>query len=146
MAVNYKVPPAFSEQKPYSRWLDEIKAWEALTELEAKKRGVAIALSLPEEGQSSIRDKVFSELSIENLSAEDGVKKLTDFMDTIFKKDELSEAYEVYTEFDRFRRSKVNSMEDYVTEFEKLYHKSKKFKMELPQPVLAFKLLECSEL
>lgn len=67
-------------------------------------------------------------------------------MDKIFKKDELSEAYEAYTEFDPFRRSKVSSMEDYVTEFEKLYNKTKKFHMELPQPVLAFKLLECSEL
>ena len=69
-------------------------------------------------------------------------------MDKLFKKDELSEAYETYVEFDRFRLSKVgvSSMEDYVIEFEKLYNKTKKFKMELPQPVLAFKLLECSDL
>ena len=37
-------------------------------------------------------------------------------------------------------------MVDSVTEFEKLYNKTKKFKMDLPQPVLAFKLLEYSEL
>ncbi|KAG1685087.1 Acidic leucine-rich nuclear phosphoprotein 32 family member A [Nymphon striatum] len=37
-------------------------------------------------------------------------------------------------------------MEDYVMEFEKLYNKTKKFNMELPQAVLAFKLLEYSEL
>lgn len=145
-SVNYKVPPVFTTQKPYSRWIDEIKAWQALTDLDIKKRGIAIALSLPEEGQNSVRDKVFSELSVDVLNADDGVDKLIQFMDTIFKKDELSEAYEAYTEFDRFRRSKVSSMEDYVTEFEKLYNKTKKFRMELPQPVLAFKLLECSEL
>lgn len=33
-------------------------------------------------------------------------------------------------------------MEDYVIEFEKLYNKTKNFKMDLPKPVLAFKLLE----
>ena len=145
-SVSYKVPPVFTANKPYSRWVDEVKAWEVLTDLEAKKRGIAIALSLPEEGQNSIRDKVFSELTVDVLNADDGVGRLITFMDKIFKKDELSEAYEAYTEFDRFRRSKVSSMEDYVTEFEKLYNKTKKFHMELPQPVLAFKLLECSEL
>ena len=143
---NYKVPPAFTEQKSYSRWIEEIKAWQALTDLDKKKQGLAIALSLPEEGQSSVRDKVFSEINAGDLNAHDGVKKLTDFLDKIFKKDELSEAYESYVEFDRFRRSKASSMEDYVTEFKKLYNKTKKFKMELSQPVLAFKLLECSDL
>ena len=136
----------FTTNKPYSRWVDEIKTWQALTDLDAKKRGIAIALSLPEEGKNSIRDKVFSELTVDVLNADDGVEKLILFMDKIFKKDELSEAYEAYTDFDRFRRSKVTSMEDYVTEFEKLYNKTKKFKMDLPQPVLAFKLLEYSEL
>ncbi|KAG1681910.1 Retrovirus-related Pol polyprotein from transposon RE2 [Nymphon striatum] len=145
-SVNYKVPPVFTAQKPYSRWIDEIKAWKALTDLDKKKMGVAIALSLPEEGLSSIRDKVFSDLSLDELNSDDGVDKLIEFMDKIFKKDELSEAYESYTEFDRFRRSKVGSMEDYVMEFEKLYNKTKKFNMELPQAVLAFKLLEYSEL
>ena len=118
-SANYKVPPVFTTQKPYSRWLEEVKAWEKLTGLDAKTRGIAIALSLPEEGQNSIRDKVFSELSIDELNEDDGVKKFTDFMDKIFKKDELSEAYEVYTEFDRFKRSMVKTMEEYVNEYEK---------------------------
>ena len=84
-AVSYKVPPVFTTNKPYSRWVDEIKAWQALTDLDAKKRGIAIALSLPEEGKNSIRDKVFSELTVDVLNADDGVEKLILFMDKIFK-------------------------------------------------------------
>ena len=145
-SVNYKVPPVFTELKPYSRWVDEVRAWEALTDLDKKKRGIAIALSLPEEGKASIRDKVFNQLTVAELNDDEGVNKLITFMDKIFKKDELSEAYEAYTEFDRFRRTKASSMEDYVTEFEKLYNRTKKYKMDLPPPVLAFKLLEYSEL
>ncbi|CAC5414015.1 unnamed protein product [Mytilus coruscus] len=71
-SVNYKVPPVFTEQKPYCRWIDEIKAWKALTDLDKKKIGIAIALPLPEEGLNSIRDKVFSDLSLEALNADDG--------------------------------------------------------------------------
>ena len=33
------------------------------------------------------------------------------------------------------------SMDVYVMDFEKLYNKTKKFKMELPEAVCAFKLL-----
>ena len=58
--ASYKTPPAFGEKKPYSRWVDEVRAWEALTDLEVKKRGLALALSLPEDQCNNIRDKVFS--------------------------------------------------------------------------------------
>ena len=58
---SYKVPPSFSEAKPYNRWVDEIKVWQTVTELDKKKQGPAIALSLPE-NEGTIRDKVFSEL------------------------------------------------------------------------------------
>ena len=37
-------------------------------------------------------------------------------------------------------------MEEYVTEFEKFYMKAKKFKSDLLEPILAFKLLDCSGL
>ncbi|CAC5411356.1 unnamed protein product [Mytilus coruscus] len=79
---------------------------EGLTDLDKKKMGIAIALSLPEEGINSIQDKVFSNLSLEALNADDGIDKLIEFMDKIFKKDELSEAYEAYSELDRFRRNR----------------------------------------
>ena len=59
-AQSYKVPPAFTALKSYSRWIEEIKVWQALTDLDKKKQGLAIALSLPKEGLNSVRDKVFS--------------------------------------------------------------------------------------
>ena len=56
---SYKVPPAFTVLKSYNRWIEEIKVWQALTELEKKKQGLAIALSLPEEEQNSVIDRWF---------------------------------------------------------------------------------------
>lgn len=138
----YRTPPIFTESKPYGRWVDEIKVWQSVTELEAKKQGPAIALSLPESDGGGVRDKVFSELGVESLNAETGVETLIAFLDKLFKKDELSAAYEVYTDFDRYKRSPAISMDNYVTEFGKLYNKTKKYKMTLPESVLAFKLLD----
>ena len=59
------------------------------TDLPKQKQGVAIALSLPELEASGITDKVFSEITLTNLSAENGVDKLIEYMEKFFKKDEL---------------------------------------------------------
>ena len=94
MASAYKTPPAFDvESKSYSRWVEELKAWTDLTDVKKDKQGLAVALSLPEKDSSNIRDKVFSDLSLDELKGDDGVKKLMEFMDKLFKKDQLSEAY-----------------------------------------------------
>ena len=74
---------------------------EILQTKNIKKQGLAIALSLPEEG--NIRDKVFSELDVLTLGRDDGVYILIEFLDKIFKKDELSAAYETWTEFDHYK-------------------------------------------
>ena len=141
---NYRIPPVFSESKPYNRWVDEIKVWQSVTDLEEKKQAPAIALSFPEE--SSVRDKVFSELGVDNLNVDNGVDVLIRFLDKIYKKDELSSAYETYTKFDRFKKSPQMSMEDYLINFDKLYNQTKKYTMTLPEAVLSFKLLEGANL
>ena len=98
MSSNYKAPPVFSSEKLYSRcYVHELEAWSFVTHLPKKKQGLVIALSLPENDSTQIRDKVFSELKIEDLKKEDGVDTLVCFLDDIFKKDELTEVYEHYT-------------------------------------------------
>lgn len=49
--------------------------------------------------------------------------------------------YEAYLNFDRLVRESNISMTDYVIEFEKRYSRVCKYKMELPDAVLALKLL-----
>ena len=58
---SFKNPPLFdSVNKPYDRYVDEIRAWAFITDLEKEKQGIAIALSFPENDPSGIRDKVFN--------------------------------------------------------------------------------------
>ena len=83
---------------------------------------------------------------MEDLKSDDGVKKLIKFMDNLFKKDELSEGYEIFSDFERFKRSPTMTMDTYSMEFDKLYNKTKKFAVVLPESVKAFKLLEGTEL
>ena len=44
-----------------------------VTDLPKQKQGVAIALSLPESDAGGIRDKVFNEITLTNLSRQNGV-------------------------------------------------------------------------
>ena len=143
---NFNKPPAFGDDKPYSRYVEELRAWTYVTNVAKKKQGVAVALSLPEDDKSQIRDKVFNEINMDDLKKDDGVETLIAFFDTVFKKDELAEVYEHYVNFDRYKKIEIDTMDSYILEFEKRYNKTKKFKMQLPESVLAFKLLENSGL
>jgi len=97
--------------------------------VEKKKQGLCIALSLPENDKSQIRDKLFNEIDLEDLKKDDGVETLIVFFDSVFKKDELSEIYEHYVNFDRYRKDGKDRMEKDILEFEKLYNKTKIFKI-----------------
>jgi hypothetical protein len=62
------------------------------TEVDKKKQAIAIALSLPEEDESGIREKVFDEMDLAPLNADDGLKKLIAFLDKKLGKDELTDS------------------------------------------------------
>ena len=105
---------------------------------------MAVALSFPDSDLTQVKDKLFNEMKIEELNSENGMQLLISFMDKMFKRDELTHVYERYVSFDWFRRASGMSMESYISEFEKLYHLTKKHSLTLPENVLAFKLLECA--
>ena len=49
-------PPSFNKEKSYERFRQELIAWKEITDLDKTKQGIAIALSLPEDRDSQIRD------------------------------------------------------------------------------------------
>lgn len=136
----YSNPPVFSDAKPYDRWKTEVSAWTKVTKLSKKQQGLAVALSFHD--GSAVRDKVFSELEISQLDADDGMEKLLSFLDVIFLKDELVRAYEAWSDFDRYLKRDNVSMEEYIMEYRKLYSRVKKHGTEISVPILAFKMLD----
>ena len=106
--------------KSYDRYIEELKAWSIVTDLEPPKQAVAVALSFPDSDPTQVKDKLFNELKIEELNTDGGMALLIGFMDKLFKKVELTQVYERYVSFDRFRRVKDMRMESYIGEFEKL--------------------------
>ena len=54
--------------------------------LSKKKQGLAIDLSLQEKDSNYIKDKVFSDVKLQDFKCDDGVEKLIQFMGKLLKK------------------------------------------------------------
>lgn len=55
--------------------------------------------------------------------------------DNLFLKEEKDRAYDAYSNFDQVTRDCSISMADYIIDFEQLYSRMRKYKMELPDAV-----------
>ncbi len=132
-------PPDLEKCGSFERYKQELKAWQLVTDVEKKKQGVAMALSLPEKGNTI--GQVFDELEIASLNAEDGFDKLVIFLAEKLGKDDLSDCWEKFEDFEEFVR-KDGQISDYVAKFDLKYNRIMKKGMILPPEVLAFKLLK----
>lgn len=71
-----------------------------------------------------------------------GMDTLLAKLDNLFLKEEKDRAYDAYSSFDPVTRDGSMSMADYIIDFEQRYSRMRKYKMELPDAVLAFKPLD----
>ena len=138
---NFKIPPTFTEESCYEVWKNEIEMWKLVTDLAKKKQALAVALSLAGKPR-----EVALEIPTSVLNAEDGVDKLIEKLDDVFLTEEHENSYVAYSSFENFKKEPDVNMCDFIIEFERRYNKTKKFNMMLPDPVLAFKLLDSCNL
>ena len=67
-------------------------------------------------------------------------------MDTIYQEDSSHMAYRAYCRFEKFERQESMNFQAFVSEFAKLYENLKRHKMELPEAVLAYRILNSANL
>ena len=149
-----KIPPKFSSEKNYAQWKKELNAWTCITSHAKKDWGKIIALNLPENDPSNIREKVFS-LDLEPLVSDDpnlcnekqGYDNLIKFMDDEFLKDNITDMCEHIRQFMKLEKRKDEKMKNYVSNFEAAYKKAKEKGLpELPHTYRMYQLLENSKI
>ena len=128
----------------------EVKLWEAITSVEVKKRAGTIVLNLPGKAKSVILDKVpFNELA-DGVTAgnvtKSGVDRLLEELDHIYLEDVEKEKFNAYDSFRKLKRNKSQTMSDFMIEFDKKIKRLEEFDMKLPSGVLAYELLQCSNI
>jgi len=136
-----KIQPPALKSKAYEGYKQELLAWREVTELEKKKQGVAIALTLPEDHKTGIREKVFDQIKLDDLKKDDGLDTLITFMDKHLGKDDLTDSLEKFEDFEEYHRTGGQNIREYVETFDSKYRKIEKKNMKLPSEILAFKLL-----
>ena len=135
-----RIDPPSLRTKGYELYRQELLAWREVTDLRNAKQGVAIALSLPEDDKTQIREKVFEQISLDDLKKEDG-RYINNIFGQSAKKKDLADGLEKFEEFEDFHRQSEMSITEYIASFDSRYRKIEILNMKLPSEILAFKLL-----
>ena len=138
--AQYKNQPTL-DGKTYESWKNEICMWNELTDLAKEKWALAIAVSL-----SGRAKECAMEIDVTVLKRETEVTDLLNELDILFKLDKVDLAYSAYKRFDSYSRPSDLSMAEFIIEFEKRYTSAKRHLKDLPDTILAFKLLDNANL
>ena len=65
---------------------------------------------------SGIKEKIDEGVSDDDLKSTDGISKLLEFFKSIYEKDSLSDGFEKYIAFERFRRNQGKSIQEFIPE------------------------------
>ena len=106
-----------------------------MTELDPSKMGPAVLLSL-----TGLKRDVALSVPLVQLKSETGLDALIAKLSEAFEKDSADRTYEIYEQFENLKRGS-KSMSEYMAQFDLLNSKLIQKKIELPDVLLARKLL-----
>ena len=113
MSDRYKPPPPYVEGTSYEVWKDDIQLWASFTTLEKKRHGTALYLELSGKVRECVRT-----LGNDVLMAEDGLTKVIEHLDKVYKKEEGRVTFNLVEKFEQFARTPNMTVESFIIEFE----------------------------
>lgn len=126
----------------YIDWKKEVSIWSKFTDLDKKKQGGALFLSLTDKA----RETVLAEVPEVAYEKDDIVDVILKSLDKLLLKDDSETAFQAFDNFIRFRRPKSMPIDKFLAEFNLRYTKIKGLNMALPDGVLAYAVLTCANL
>ena len=109
--------------------------------------GSSVGIIAARKGQKWDQEQGFDALGETQLQGEEGYTRFMSFLEKEFGEDEIYDVFNKFEEFESCRKKPDQSMQQYISTFELLYHqvKNKGFP-ELPQEYLMFKVIKNSGL
>ena len=141
MATNFRSPPLLTEDKVYNDWKKEIEFWKIATDVKEEKQAAQIFLTLTGRAREAVL-----EMSATEIGVKEGVENLIKKLDELYKEDSNQAAFIAYEQFESFKRPENMSIKDYINAFERLNNKLKTYEMNLPEGVLAYRLLRSANI
>ena len=143
MATSIRLPtPVFSGEKKFEQYMLEVEAWSVVCGIAKEDQAVHLALALPANDLTGVKEKLFHDIPLVELHVANGLEKFREFMNSLFKKDDLTMVYERYTQFEQFKREPNQTIEQYILQFDQLYKRAEKKGLVYPEVIKAFKLLD----
>ena len=112
-----KVPPLLQKAKSYEDWIKKLKVWRLVTCLPKNEQGGAILASL--EGVEGEAEDAVLEMTVEELTADNSVDLIINRLDTLYKKNETLEKFEIIDDFQTYSRPHHVTINDFILEFDK---------------------------
>ena len=139
--MSFLEPPTFiNENKPFEIYEKDLRRWSRLTSLEKKLQAETVVYKL-ENHPSNIQEKITTQLGEEVVDNEDGIEELLSFLEGIYKKDSMADAWEKYILFEKSKYEGKIPLKQFIAEWENTYYKMKKVDCEYSDVILAFNML-----
>ena len=136
-----KIPTFDSQTDDYDVWKKDIDIWTRLTDLDKKKQALAVHLSLNGRARQAT-----SELEVEKLECDDGIKNLIERLDRVFLQDKNWKCFNAYLEFENLRKSDDQTVDEFLSDFDLKHYKLKECGVTLPDAVVACRLVKSCNL
>lgn len=117
--------------------------WAAVTELDKKKQGNLIALSLPNESKfgNNLKERVMERLSVSELNEDDGLNKLITFLDEELASDATTDLIGKWDDWFDYERRSDQTMEQFISEYELLVSRLESAGQKLTEEIKGFALM-----
>lgn len=137
--------PVMSPNQPYSDWKKKLQIWQVTnTNMKVDKKIQAGILFESLEGTAS--ETVLSEMSVAQITAEDGVENIINTLDRFFLGNETQKAFNAIDDLFQYKCGKDDTMEKFIVQFNLKVNKVKCSGTILPEGVLGYYLLNSANL
>ena len=138
-------PPSFvSDNKSYETYKQDLKMWSRITTLKKSVQAEMVVYKL-DGHPSGIKDKIMTQLGDKLEDNEKGIDILIKFLDGIYTKDDMADAWENYNAFRDYRKKPGQDITSFISDWEQVLTKAKTAGCEYSDVILAFKILKDSE-
>ena len=109
--VEYVVgPPAFiNDNKSYAEYKKDLLRWSRICGIDKKLQADHVVLSF-DQHPSRIKEKVDTQIGDKLIDNEQGLKELITFLDGIYTKDTMADAWDKFCEFSEFSKKSEHTM------------------------------------
>ena len=129
----------------FETYKKDLERWALLTDVKPELQALLVVHSLDAD-TSGVKGKINAGIDEEELKTTEGIKSLLNFLATIYKVDALADSFKKYMQFKQIQRKPGVAIQEFISEWEMAYRKTKTTGCELADMVLAFKLLDAANL